>query len=68
MECGLTLPEAVEHSPAQLKLLRGAAKRLKADAALTVMNTTLAAVAYAFSGQKKSFEALRKQFLKDIDT
>jgi hypothetical protein len=64
----MTLRQARDHSPAQLRLLRDASRRLKADNVLASMNATYAAVAAVMATNgRKVFNELRKQLTKSAE-
>jgi hypothetical protein len=61
VRCGLTLAEARDHSPAQLKLLARAATRVTAQDGLLALQTTHAAIAAAWSREgRQPFDRLQK--------
>jgi hypothetical protein len=69
VECGLTLRQAREYSPAQLKLLRAASHRLNAENVLMQMNATYAAFAAVMAKNgHKAFERLTKQLIKSAES
>ena len=68
VECGLSLEQARKHSPAQLKLLRKAANRVRADAALAQMHTTYAAFAAVMAKNgRRAFEQLQNQLKVQVN-
>lgn len=65
VECSMTLAQVREHSPAQLKLLRNAARRIKADAGLMAMNASYAAFAAVMAKNGKTvFDKLAESLKK----
>jgi len=61
VRCGLTLSQACEHSPAQLKLLARAASRIAAEDGLLGLHATQAAMAASWSREgRRGFDRLQK--------
>ena len=65
MRCGLTLAQACDHSPGQLRLLSEAAGRVEAGAGLLNLHTTYAAtVATVAKEGGRVMDRLGKQLAK----
>lgn len=65
IRCGLTISEAVDHSPGQLRLLADAASRVDASGGLLSLHTTYAAtIATQVKEGRSVMERLQKKLLK----
>jgi hypothetical protein len=65
VRCGLTLAQAADHSPAQLRLLASAASRIDAGTGLLNLHTTYAATAATVAKEGRTvLERLQKQLTK----
>ena len=64
----MTLPQACDHSLAQLKLLMQAAQRRQAETGLMHMQTTLAAVAACWSKDgQRVLDKVRAALMKQLE-
>lgn len=64
VRCGLTLPQAADHSLAQLQLLADAADRVEAARLVGFLDAVSVGVSAAMSGKTRGLDAYRRTLLK----